>query len=75
MSNLPDGRYFILLATSSAPLPLPVGVDLEGSTPPIIVGGKNCIVSPSFSFSTNGTCMLYPVPMTLLTFLLDGLVC
>ncbi|KAI9459782.1 hypothetical protein HD554DRAFT_1612033 [Boletus coccyginus] len=43
MSDLPDGRYFILLATSSAPLPLPVGANLEGSTPPIIVGGKSCI--------------------------------
>jgi len=45
MGDLRDGYYFIVLATPSAPPPLPVGADEDKPASPVIVGGKDNIVS------------------------------
>jgi len=74
MSGPPDGKYLIVLAGNSAPPPLPVGANEQGATSPVVVGGRDRVVSPLLPFSTNGACMIYSINIPLLlTFPLDDL--
>jgi len=70
MSGPPDGKYLIVLAGNSAPPPFPVGANEQGATSPVVVGGRDHVVSPLLPFSTTGACMIYPIPL-LLAFPLD----
>ena len=62
MSGPPDGKYLIVLAGNSAPPPFPVGANEQGAISPVIVGGRDNIVSPSFPFGTNNARMIYSIP-------------
>lgn len=67
MSGLPDGKYLIVHAATSAPPPLPVGVNEEGGfVKPVVVGGKNKIVGSLSPFSADCACMM-PSPCLFLT--------
>jgi len=63
MSGPPDGKYLIVFASPSAPPPFPVGANEKGAVSPVVVGGKDNVVSPLFPFSTNDASMIYSIPL------------
>ena len=61
MSGPPNGKYIIVLAGHFAPPLFPVGADPNGPSSPVIVGGRDKVVSSSLPFGANCACMMYSI--------------